>query len=150
MPRLSAWSVRLAMLYLLLGFTFGALMLANKGIPFADWLWRLLPAHMDILLFGFVIQLAIGFAFWDILLFGFVIQLAIGFAFWILPRYRGGSRGNENVVWVAVVLLNLGIWTITIAGSFNFSGLWMVTGRVLEGVAAILFVFQIWKRIRPS
>jgi hypothetical protein len=132
MPRLSAWSVRLAMLYLLLGFTFGALMLANKGIPFADWLWRLLPAHMDILLFGFV------------------IQLAIGFAFWILPRYRGGSRGNENVVWVAVVLLNLGIWTITIAGSFNFSGLWMVTGRVLEGVAAILFVFQIWKRIRPS
>ena len=132
MPRLSAWSVRLAMLYLLLGFTFGALMLANKGIPFADWLWRLLPAHMDILLFGFV------------------IQLAIGFAFWILPRYRGGSRGNENVVWVAVVLLNLGIWTITIAGSFNFSGLWMVTGRVLEGVAAVLFVFQIWKRIRPS
>lgn len=132
MPRLSAWSVRLAMLYLLLGFTFGALMLANKGIPFADWLWRLLPAHMDILLFGFV------------------IQLAIGFAFWILPRYRGGSRGNENVVWVAVVLLNLGTWTITIAGSFNFSGLWMVTGRVLEGVAAILFVFQIWKRIRPS
>lgn len=132
MPRLSAWSVRLAMLYLLLGFTFGALMLANKGIPFADWLWRLLPAHMDILLFGFV------------------IQLAIGFAFWILPRYRGGSRGNENVVWVAVVLLNLGIWTITIAGSFNFSGLWMVTGRLLEGVAAILFVFQIWKRIRPS
>jgi hypothetical protein len=132
MPRLSAWSVRLAMLYLLLGFTFGALMLANKGIPFAAWLWRLLPAHMDILLFGFV------------------IQLAIGFAFWILPRYRGGSRGNENVVWVAVVLLNLGIWTITIAGSFNFSGLWMVTGRVLEGVAAILFVFQIWKRIRPS
>ena len=132
MPRLSAWSVRLAMLYLLLGFTFGALMLANKGIPFAAWLWRLLPAHMDILLFGFV------------------IQLAIGFAFWILPRYRGGSRGNENVVWVAVVLLNLGIWTITIAGSFNFSGLWMVTGRLLEGVAAILFVFQIWKRIRPS
>lgn len=132
MPRLSAWSVRLAMLYLLLGFTFGALMLANKGIPFDAWLWRLLPAHMDILLFGFV------------------IQLAIGFAFWILPRYRGGSRGNENVVWVAVVLLNLGIWTITIAGSFNFSGLWMVTGRVLEGVAAILFVFQIWKRIRPS
>ncbi len=132
MPRLSAWSVRLAMLYLLLGFTFGALMLANKGIPFADWLWRLLPAHMDILLFGFV------------------IQLAIGFAFWILPRYRGGSRGNENVVWVAVVLLNLGIWTITIAGSFNFSGLWMVTGRVLEGVAAILFVVQVWKRIRPS
>lgn len=132
MPRLSAWSVRLAMLYLLLGFTFGALMLANKGIPFADWLWRLLPAHMDILLFGFV------------------IQLAIGFAFWILPRYRGGSRGNENVVWVAVVLLNLGTWTITIAGSFNFSGLWMVTGRVLEGVAAILFVVQVWKRIRPS
>ena len=132
MPRLSAWSVRLAMLYLLLGFTFGALMLANKGIPFAPWLWRLLPAHMDILLFGFV------------------IQLAMGFAYWILPRYRGGSRGNESVVWAAVALLNLGIWTITIAGSFNFSGLWIAIGRLLEGLAAILFVLQFWKRIRPS
>jgi hypothetical protein len=132
MPRLSAWSVRLAMLYLLLGFTFGALMLANKGIPFAPWLWRLLPAHMDILLFGFV------------------IQLAMGFAFWILPRYRGGSRGNERVVWFAVILLNLGIWTITIAGSFSFPRLWMVIGRSLEGLAAFLFVIQYWRRVRPS
>lgn len=132
MPRLSAWSVRLAMLYLLLGFTFGALMLANKGIPFASWIWLLLPAHMDILLFGFV------------------IQLAMGFAFWILPRYRGGSRGNESVVWAAVILLNLGIWTIIIAGPFSLSGVWIAVGRLLEGVAAILFVLQFWKRIRPS
>lgn len=132
MPRLSAWAVRLAFLYLLLGFTFGALMLANKGVPFGTWVWHLLPAHIDILLFGFV------------------IQLAMGFGFWILPRYTGGSRGNEKAVWAAIILLNLGIFTIILAGLFSFSSRWLVFGRLGEGLAAILFVFQVWRRIRPS
>ena len=35
MPRLSAVAVRLSLVYLLLGFAIGALMLANKGLPFS-------------------------------------------------------------------------------------------------------------------
>jgi len=132
MPRLSIWAVRLSLLYLLFGFTLGALMLANKGVPFAPWVWSLLPAHIDILLFGFV------------------IQLAIGMAYWILPRYRGGSRGNETVLWITVGLLNLGIWTVTFIGLLNLPGQWLAIGRLLEGIAAALFAFQVWKRIRAS
>jgi len=132
MPRLSIWAVRLSLLYLLLGFTLGALMLANKGIPFAPWVWSLLPAHIDILLFGFV------------------IQLAIGIAYWILPRYRGGSRGNTTAFWVAVGLLNLGVWIVAFIGFLNLSGQWLAVGRLLEGIAAGLFAFQAWKRIRAS
>lgn len=130
MPRLSVWAVRLSLLYLLLGFTLGALMLANKGVPFAPWVWSLLPAHIDILLFGFV------------------IQLAIGIAYWILPRYRGGSRGNETALWITIGLLNLGIWTVTFIGLLNLPGQWLVFGRLLEGIAAVLFAFQAWRRIR--
>jgi len=132
MPRLSIWAVRLSLLYLLLGFTLGALMLANKGVPFAPWVWSLFPAHIDILLFGFV------------------IQLAIGMAYWILPRFRGGTRGNETVLWITVGLLNLGIWMVAIIGIFNLPGQWLAGGRLLEGMAAALFTFQVWKRIRAS
>ncbi len=107
-------------------------MLANKGIPFAPWVWNLLSAHMDILLFGFV------------------IQLAIGIAYWILPRYRGGSRGNTTAFWVAVCLLNIGIWTITLVGWLNLPGQWLAVGRLLEGVAAGLFALQSWRRIRAA
>jgi hypothetical protein len=130
MPRLSIWAIRLSLLYLLLGFTLGALMLANKGVPFAPWIWSLLPAHIDILLFGFI------------------IQLAIGMAYWILPRYRGGGRGNESVLWITVGLLNLGIWMVTFIGLLSLPGQWLVLGRLLEGIAAVLFAFQAWRRIR--
>jgi hypothetical protein len=130
MPRLSVWAIRLSLIYFLLGFTLGALMLANKGLPFAPWVWNLLPVHIDILLFGFV------------------IQLAIGMAYWILPRYRGGSRGNEIVLWITVGLLNLGIWMVTFIGLLNLPGQWLAVGRLLEGIAAVLFAFQAWRRIR--
>ena len=130
MPRLSAWAVRLSLLYLLLGFTLGALMLANKGISFAPWVWSFLPAHIDILLFGFV------------------IQFAIGVAYWILPRHRGGSRGNETVLWIAIGLINLGVWTVTCTSLLKLPGVWLAAGRLLEGTAAGLFAFQAWRRIR--
>ncbi len=132
MPRLSVWAVRLALLYLLLGFTLGAIILANKGVPFAPYAWRLLPMHIDILLFGFV------------------IQLAMGVGYWILPRYRGGGRGNEGAVRAAVVLLNLGVWAVIGVAGFNLPMQWMGVGRLLEGASAGLFVWQVWKRIRPT
>ena len=42
MPRLSVWFVRFSLIHLFLGFTIGGLILANKGIPFAPWVWNLL------------------------------------------------------------------------------------------------------------
>ncbi len=137
MPRLSVFAVRLSLLYLLAGFSLGAVMLANKGVPFAPWAWNLLPAHIDMLLFGFV------------------IQLAMGIGYWILPRYRGatgssGSRGNETMLWIALALLNLGIWLVAFIGWLSLPGAWLIAGRLLEGAAAGLFAIQVWRRIRPS
>lgn len=34
MPRLTVWFLRSALIYLMLGFTFGMLILVNKGVPF--------------------------------------------------------------------------------------------------------------------
>jgi hypothetical protein len=128
MPRLSVFQVRAAMIYLLLGFGMGGLLLSNKGMPFAGWVWSLLPAHIEFLVIGWT------------------AQLAMGVAFWILPRYPGGSRGSERIAWISAVLLNAGV--IFAAGSI-FEPLLLPIGRVLQTLAAFLFALAAWGRVKP-
>ena len=131
MPRLSVWLVRRSFVHLLLGFTLGGLILANKGYPFEPRIWNLLPAHLEFLLLGWM------------------VQLAMGVAFWILPRLRSNSpRGNATWVWCALGLLNAGIVAVAIqpfAGADWFS----LVGRILETTGVLLFVLTSWRRIKP-
>jgi hypothetical protein len=129
MPRLSVWFVRASMIYLLLGFLIGALLLAQKGIPFYAPVWYLFPLHMEFLLVGWL------------------IQLALGVAFWVIPRFSSGSsRGPVGLVWISFALLNAGI----LIGILQF---WLpdtvLVGRIAEVVAGILFVVGSWRRIKP-
>lgn len=132
MPRLSALAIRAALVYLLLGFTFGALMLANKGIPFAPWLWNLLPAHIDFLLLGWT------------------AQLILGVGFWILPRFSGGSRGNVRLAVAAVLLLNAGVLLVSLQALVPEFGWLAPLGRVLQIAAAVTFALHAWARVRPT
>ncbi len=129
MPRLSVWFVRLSLIYFLLGFTFGALILAQKGISYYPPVWNLFPIHMEFLLIGW-------FA-----------QLAMGVAFWILPRFSAGpARGNVKWIWISFVLINLGIL-------FSALQLWLPTamliGRAAEATAGIVFAIGLWRRVKP-
>ena len=131
MPRLSCWFIRSALLYLAAGFTLGALLLAHKGLGFSPLMWRLLPLHMEMLLVGWF------------------LQLAMGVAFWILPRFvQGPPRGNEKLAWLAFTLLNLGIGCALTDAIFLVQGL-ALAGRVAELGAVILFVLGAWRRVRP-
>ena len=131
MPRLSVWFVRCSLVYLLLGLTLGALMLANKGMPFAPRAWNLLGPHIEFLLLGWM------------------LQMAMGVAFWILPRLGSGSpRGKEILIYSAFVLLNLGIWIGALRLYLEPSWL-TVTGRILEASSVLLFVLGSWRRIKP-
>lgn len=131
MPRLSVWFVRCSLIHLFLGLTFGGLILANKGIPVAPWTWSLLPAHMEFLLLGWV------------------VQLAMGVAFWILPRFRSSpSRGNVNYVRGALFLLNAGIVMVAIQPLIGANWL-SLTGRILETSAILLFIMTSWRRVKP-
>ena len=131
MPRLSVWFVRCSLLYLLLGFTIGGLMLAHKGLPFATRIWSLLGAHMEFLLLGWM------------------VQLAMGVAFWILPRFgSGASRGNKMLIWTAFAALNLGIWMAALQ-PYPVQGWISFTGRILEALSVFLFVFGSWQRVKP-
>lgn len=131
MPPLSQWAIRAALLYFLVGLTLGMLMLANKGTPIDPSLWRLMPAHVEFLLLGWV------------------AQLGLAVAHWIVPRFRGGDYGRLRVAWFSVVLLNAGVLLVgggTALGAPNWVSL---VGRLLEGGAAVTFAIYIWPRVRP-
>jgi cbb3-type cytochrome oxidase subunit 1 len=136
MPRLSAWAIRASLIYMILGFTFGGLMLWNKGIPLDPLLWRFLPLHIDFLLFGWV------------------LQLIIGVAFWILPRFsRGTQRGNIKMAWFAFLMLNTGIWLVSLAGLGLPNGLTqsaILAGRLAEAAAVLAFTFHAWPRVKAA
>jgi hypothetical protein len=132
MPRLSQYFIRLALVNLLLGFTFGALMLANKGLPIHPRLWLLLPLHIELLLVGWT------------------MQLALGVAFWILPRFLSDQpRGNETGAWLALFLLNGGLWLFNLGTYFSAPQSVVFLGRLAEAGAVLAFAGHIWPRIIP-
>jgi len=92
LPRLSAWFIRASLVYLLAGFTLGAILLASNGLDALQVAWVVLPAHIEFLRAGWI------------------VQLALGTAYWILPRLlKGPARGSPRLGWVAFWLFNLGI-----------------------------------------
>jgi hypothetical protein len=130
MPRLSCWFIRAALIYLAVGVTFGALLLFHKGIPFEPFVWRLLPVHVEFLLFGWT------------------VQLAMGVAFWIFPRFWR-SRGSETPAWLALGLINLGVCLAGLGPLLGAPALVILLGRLAEAGAAAAFALHIWSRVKP-
>ncbi len=130
MPRLSVWFVRASLLYLLMGCVLGALMLSEEGIALYAPIWLVLPIHEEFLLVGWL------------------IQLAMGVAYWILPRFGiGAPRGRDGLIWTAFILTNVGILLVALQAWLPFA--W-VAGRALELLGVILFVSGMWRRVKPS
>ncbi len=133
MPRLSVWYIRAALVYLLLGFTFGGLLLFHKGVPLHPTLWRLLPAHIEFVFFGWT------------------VQLILGMAFWILPRFaKPPVRGNEPLAWAAFIAINAGILLLAAASFLPGSGWLILAGRAAETMGVIAFALHAWPRVRAS
>ena len=131
MPTLTRWGVRAALLYLVAGFTFGQLLLANKGVPFQPALWRLLPAHVEFLFVGWT------------------VQLALVVAHWIIPRFRGGEFGRERLAQASFILLNCGVLLAGLGPLLGAPPWVRLGGRLLEAAAVLAFGIYIWPRIRP-
>ena len=131
MPRLSRWFLRAALLYLAAGFTLGAMLLAEKGLGLFPWIWRFLPAHMELMLVGWL------------------LQLALGMAFWILPRLaKGAPRGKEALIEASFVLINLGIGWVVAETVLAVQGLALI-GRISEVGGVLAFAIGSWRRVRP-
>ncbi len=132
MTRLSVWTVRTSLIYLGVGFLIGALMLTQKGLPFDPSILRLLPLHIELVLFGWT------------------LQLAMGIAFWILPRFSREPRyGNQRLGWIAYGLLNLGVLSAGVGAWVGAPSIVVLGGRLFELAAAVCFALHAWRRVRP-
>jgi hypothetical protein len=121
--------VRASLFHLAAGFTFGALILANKGLAFEPALWRLLPSHVELLAFGWLGQLA----------------MAVGY--WILPRFSG-SRGNTSLAWASMIALNVGV-LISAASPLPGLPFWVAAcGPAAIALAVAAFAWHAWPRIK--
>ncbi|NWF69022.1 MAG: hypothetical protein HXY40_08045 [Chloroflexi bacterium] len=130
MPRLTVWMVRTALLYLGAGFSLGALLLANKGLPLSPEIWRLLFPHIEAIMLGWT------------------FQLALGVAFWILPRHPQRPKyGYVHLAWAGYILLNAGV-LLVIGGEFFASEALTLAGRLVEGLAVAAFAVQLWPRVK--
>lgn len=130
MPRLSVWFVRASLIYLATGLLFGALILADKGIFYSALIWNLFPLHMEFLLVGWL------------------VQLALGVAFWIIPRFsRESPRGPVGLVWLSFALLNAGILITALQFWIPVA---VLIGRIAEVGGGIFFVAGSWRRIKPQ
>lgn len=131
MPGPSVAMIRAAMVWLAIGSTIGGLMLAHKGVPFAPELWALRDAHIHAMLVGWM------------------LQLAIGVAYWILPRLDArGDRGDARPVWLCWAALNIGA-AIELLGSLTPSRWADALAGGLYLVAATAFVLHAWPRVLP-
>jgi len=131
MPRLTIWYLRAAFTHLALGITFGALMLTAKAAPSWGWAWAWFPSHIELMAYGWM------------------MQFALGIAFWALPRYlKPPKRGNERPAWAAWWLLNAGVLLLAYGPMLGWA--WArAAGGVAEGLAVLLFAIYSWPRIKP-
>lgn len=127
MPRISVWFVRAALVHCLVGFSVGAWQLATRGGLLAPPIVSLRPVHIEVVLVGWL------------------VQLAIGVAVWILPFSRGVS--HDRRLWSAWGLLNAGILFV-VTGAFAPGSLLPVIGRVAEIGAGVLVVWVLWPRVQ--
>jgi len=129
-PRLSRWLVRASLVCLVPGAWLGAALLAGPVVVPASSgaLLRLLPIHVELLVVG-----------WQ-------VQLALGVAFWILPR-AGGKRPAAGPAALGGVLVAAGV-IVSVAGVLASGGWGGSTGPALETIGAAAFGGHVVVRLR--
>jgi hypothetical protein len=132
-PRLSRWFIHASLVYLVAGFSLGAVMLTLKALARYDGMGRLMAPHVEFLLIGWT------------------VQITLGVAFWILPRFEGGaSRGVVRYAWLAFALLNAGVMLSALAPSVGDVGFMQLAGRLAEAGAVVAFALHVWRRIKGA
>ena len=132
MPKLSVWMVKASLVYMGIGFFFGSLILHHKGIPIYPWTWKLLNPHIEIMIFGWT------------------IQLVMGVAFAILPRFsdRDNRYGAEYLGWWSFYLMNSGV-ALTALAEWHAMIHLVFVGRLLVLLAILTFTIMIFPRVKP-
>lgn len=137
MPPLSRNMIRLAFFNCWLGMTIASFILAAKGQPdlMSGHVWQWLPAHVNLLLVGWM------------------LQLSLGVAYWILPRlpWTLTKRGRVEFAIFAAYSLNSGVWLLSGGTIFVPRVTWLpLLGITLQFLGVWAFIIHAIPRIRPA
>jgi hypothetical protein len=128
MPSISIWALRLACVYLAVGLTAGALLLAHKGVSFLPHAQGWFSLHFHTMLFGWT------------------IQFIMGVAYWILPTFGDRStRTRDTLVIAALALVNAGTIVGSLAGLYGLSA---TAAFAMQALAAVAFAGHMWPRVK--
>jgi hypothetical protein len=140
MDRISIYLVRAGLIWLVTGFTIGALMLSDRMLP-GDWRLWFAPTHGHILFVGWF------------------LQFAVGVGYWLLPRKRSPEQPDGyrvSTAFLAFAMLNAGLLLRVAVEPLERTGRTgfaldaaLVTSSILQLAAIIIIATQIWRRILP-
>ncbi len=138
MPRLARFYAKSALLYLIAALLLGVALEAGPSLRMPGWLasFRSSQLHM--------------------LVVGWITQMIFAVAYWMFPKLSlERPRGSEPLGWATFVLLNLGlllrIWAEPAhaqTGGSALTGWALVISALLQWVAGLLFIINIWGRVR--
>lgn len=128
-PLQSIWMLRLSLIWLMISVTIGGLILIEKVISFMPMIWGFLPIHYEL-------------AIW-----GWLVQFAVGTAYWMFPKLLTGKRrGPDWAGWCVVFLMNTGILSLAVSHLIQ-SGILSAAGRGIILISICTFAYLISQRV---
>jgi hypothetical protein len=132
MPTITRWFVKASLISLVLGLVTGV--------------WQQVPGMSATGVFPVYLHL---------LTFGWLTQLIFGIALWMFPVYsKAQPRGPEWLGWGIFAALNAGLLLRVVfeplqgISPSNFGGWALVTAAVLQWLAGVGYVVNVWTRVR--
>jgi hypothetical protein len=130
MPAQSVWMIRLSLIWLMIAVLTGGVLLIHKAVDLHPAAWALLPLHFES-------------AIW-----GWVVQLAAGTAYWIFPRHlKGKARGPDLAAWIMLLFFNTGLIMFIASAITEYSAWLSLSGRSLITASILIFAALSWQRV---
>ncbi|GAB4528430.1 MAG: hypothetical protein Fur0018_14510 [Anaerolineales bacterium] len=91
-----------------------------------------------------------------LLALGWITQLIFGIALWMFPKFtREAPRRSDRVSWAVFGLLNLGLALRAVAEPWHsaghrLAGWLLVVSALLQWLAGLLFVWNVWPRVKEK
>jgi hypothetical protein len=139
MPLLTRYCIKTSLIYLTLGLLVGVFLVLKDVFVFPSSLSGLFPVYIHLLVIGWL------------------SQLIFGVAYWMFPVFsREKPRASKNLGWLTYGLLNLGLILRAIAEPWqsqnpNMGSAWLlILSAILQWLAGLMFVFNIWGRVKEK
>ncbi len=129
--------IKTGFVFLLVGLLLGFYLILSKYL-FPEWFYYgVMTLHVHLILFGFL------------------MFLIMGVSIWMFPRLRSFGGYNQRLDEINYWILTVGTLLRTVFGIFvlfhsaTIVRFAIVLGGTMQVIGCFLFIFNMWKRVRP-